>query len=838
MCFAGRLFLLTVLYAAFPGTLLAESSANLAGVAYQFDSSLLMGASVDLSRFNASDWFPAGNYRVDLYINQAFAGREDVAFQANESGQPLPCLKRDLLEQAGAVLGEVDEEQSNNCRPIAQWVEGAFHHFDVGQLRLDISIPQASMRRTPRAYVSPSQWDAGESMLFSNYSVNIQESRIENFGPSRYAFVGLNTGFNVGLWRFRHQSSFNASERAGARTQRWDSIRTYVQRALPSLQSEMTLGDSFVSGSLFGSVGYRGLNLQSDTRMLPGYLRFYAPQVRGAATSNARVIVRQNQQVIYETTVSPGPFVIDDLAASSYQGDLEVEVVESNGQSRRFTVPYSAVPESIRPGMGRYSFTLGQLRDGVSNSSNDLFGEMTYQLGLSNEITLNTGVRLARDYVSFLGGGVLATKYGAFGVNLTQATSVDDTGRSEGWRFETNYSKHLDVTNTTFALAGYRYSTEGFVDLAQAFSRRNAQVVQSQALAESLFQQQRNQLVLSVGQPLGKWGQINLTASSSDYYNSPDRDKQLQLSYFNSAGQLGYGFSHTRSQTQDGTPDNLSMLSISLPLDDLPTAPSVSASVSHQQNSGSQLQSSVSGTLGERNNTSYGIDVGRDTHQRTNYAGISAQTRLPVGTLSGSFSQGEGYYQVGMAMRGAAVVHDGGLTLGPYLGETFALVEAKGAEGAEVKNGQGARIDQDGYAVVPSLSPYRYNEVSIDSAKMDQRTDLLVSKHEVAPYAGAAVKLRFDTLRGYGVLVRAKGEKGKTLPLGAIVKDKKGRVVGTVGQASRIFARVDAEEGYLSVELDAEGERLCLLPYSLSADEQQMPLIRLESNCLTQGGRS
>lgn len=539
---AGRLLLLMMLYAAFPGALFAESSANLAGAAYQFDSSLLMGASVDLSRFNSSDWFAAGDYRVDLYINQAFAGREDVSFQTNESGRALPCLKRDLLEHAGVLLGEVGEATVDECRPAAQWVDGAFHHFDVGQLRLDISIPQASMRRTPRAYVSPSQWDAGESMLFSNYSVNFQESRMENFGPSRYAFVGLNTGFNVGLWRFRHQSSFNAAERAGVRTQRWDSIRTYVQRAMPSLQSEMTLGDSFVPGSLFGSVGYRGLNLQSDTRMLPGYLRYYAPQVRGAATSNARVIVRQNQQVIYETTVSPGPFVIDDLAASSYQGDLDVEVVESNGQSRRFTVPYSAVPESIRPGMGRYSFTVGQLRDGVSNSSNDLFSEMTYQLGLSNEITVNMGARLAKDYTSFLGGGVLATSYGAFGVNLTQATSVDDTGRSEGWRFETNYSKHVDVTNTTFALAGYRYSTEGFVDLAQAMSRRNLQLDQSQLAVESFFQHQRNQLVLSVGQPLGKWGQVNLTGSSSDYYDAPDRDKQLQLSYFNSVGQLGYGF--------------------------------------------------------------------------------------------------------------------------------------------------------------------------------------------------------------------------------------------------------------------------------------------------------
>jgi outer membrane usher protein len=39
-------------------------------------------------------------------------------------------------------------------------------------------------------------------------------------------------------------------------------------------------------------------------------------------------------------------------------------------------------------------------------------------------------------------------------------------------------------------------------------------------------------------------------------------------------------------------------------------------------------------------------------------------------------------------VRGALAVHAGGITLGPYLGDTFALIEAKGAEGARLFNGQ------------------------------------------------------------------------------------------------------------------------------------------------------
>ncbi|HEX4917480.1 MAG TPA: fimbria/pilus outer membrane usher protein [Limnobacter sp.] len=805
---------------------------------YQFDGDLLMGSSVDVSKLNAGDWFPAGKYRVDVYINQTFVGREDLQFESSESGPPSPCLSLAMLEQAGVVLEDFSEGELARCTPISQWLDGAFHEFNMNKLRLDVSVPQAFMRHTPKAYVPPSRWDAGEAMAFSSYNASVQENRNSRIGPTRYGFVGMNSGVNIGLWRFRHQSSLSFTDRNGVSTHHWNPLQTYIQRSLPASQSELTLGEAFLPGNLFGSVGYRGINLQTDERMLPDYLRFYAPQVRGAATSNARVIVRQKQQIIYQTTVPPGPFVIDDLAATSYQGDLDVEVIEANGQSRRFTVPYSAVPESIRPGMGRYSVTVGQLRDGGDTATDDLFGELTYQLGLNNGMTVNMGGRVAKNYLAVLGGGVFVNSWGAFGANLTQsmhAMHAEQGHSSDGWRFEMNYSKHVDVTNTTFALAGYRYSTEGFMDLTQALARRPQISGDAFDLDDRVFQHQRNQVVLSLAQPLGRYGQITLSGSSSDYYGSSSRDSQLQLGYANTFGQMGVGVSYTHARTQNGLPDNLTMFSLSMPLEHMPTSPHLTSSVSFQGDRGALLQSSLGGTWGDDNRNSYGLDVGHDTQQGSTYAGVGAQTRLPVGALSGSFSQGQGYYQMGMTMRGSVVVHSEGLTLGPYLGETFALVEAKGAEGATISNGQGSRINRDGYAVVPNLSPFRYNDVSINAADMDQRTDLLVSKQEVAPYAGAAVKLHFETLTGYGILVRAIGEKGGVLPLGAAVKDEQGRVVGTVGQASRIFARVENPQGYLSIDLDERDERLCLLPYSLSDEQKGLPLVRLELQCLTKG---
>jgi outer membrane usher protein len=61
--------------------------------------------------------------------------------------------------------------------------------------------------------------------------------------------------------------------------------------------------------------------------------------------------------------------------------------------------------------------------------------------------------------------------------------------------------------------------------------------------------------------------------------------------------------------------------------------------------------------------------------------------------LRASHDQGENYRQAGLGASGTLVVHPGGVTLGPWTSETFALIHAEGAQGAIVQNGQGAVID-------------------------------------------------------------------------------------------------------------------------------------------------
>ena len=826
---------------------------------YRFDDSLLMGSGLaggSLERFNRADQVDPGTYHVDLYLNGQYATRAEVELrQRGERAEP--CFSERFLRQSLGARPDpkAGKDDQGICHWLSERLPDSTWNLDTARLRLDLSVPQALLDIKPRGYVSPEEWDAGSTMGFVNYDANLYRSSFDDSGSggdSDYGYLGLNGGVNLGLWRLRHQSNYTYSSYAGNTRSDWNSIRTYAQRALPGIRSELTLGDSYTEGNLFGSLGYRGVRLATDDRMLPDSQRQYAPQVRGTANTNARVVISQNGRKIHETTVAPGPFVIDDLYGTAYDGDLDVQVIEADGSVSRFSVPFSAVPESMRPGLSRYSATVGQARQ--YGDGNDLFGDLTYQRGLTNALTANLGARVAEDYLALLGGGVLATPYGAFGMNTTfSSATVENNQRKQGWRVGLNYSRTFQPTQTTLTLAGYRYSTEGYRDLGDALSARDAD--DHGESWDSSSYKQRNQFTLLVNQGLGQYGNLYLSGSTADYYDGKSRDTQLQVGYSNTWRQLSYNLSYSRQQTtwyrdvnddydpsqppqynlQHGSNRNNTLtLSVSMPLGSSSRAPNFSAMASQRSgdSTGSTYQTGLNGTLGEDRTLSYALSAGRDSEgQGTDFNG-SLQKQTSVATLNAGYAESSSYRQLNGGMRGAAVLHSGGLTLGPYVGDTFALVEAKGASGAGVRGGQGARVDANGYAVVPSLSPYRYNPISLDPQGIDENAELVETERKIAPYAGAAVRVEFKTLTGHPLLIQAKLPGGEPLPLGAEVLDGNGVNIGMVGQGGQVYARAEGDKGQLRVQWGERKEDSCLLPYDLKGADLDQVLVRLQATCL------
>jgi outer membrane usher protein len=409
------------------------------------------------------------------------------------------------------------------------------------------------------------------------------------------------------------------------------------------------------------------------------------------------------------------------------------------------------------------------------------------------------------------------------------------------------YSHTISQTATTFSLASYRYSTSGYRDFADALNAR-AFAQHGETFVSPTFQQ-RDQFVVNVNQNFGRFGQLSLSASMNNYYGARSRDTQFQLSYTNHYRQVSYNLSFVRQQTgfifgsnvpMVGQPietpqqthlTNAVMLTVSIPLGSGPRSATVSGGVTNSTDQGTSYQASVSGVADRAQTFSYGLSATGETQNGNKSFSGNVQKSLPAVTVGANYSNGSGFWQGGANARGAVVAHAGGITFGRFLGDTFAIVEAKGAEGATLRNTQGVSVNSAGYAIVPSLTPYRYNDVALDTKGINRNAELSGGQVRVAPYAGSAVLLRFATLTGRAVLITVTEPGGAPLPLGADVLDDTGAVIGVVGQGSQAYARVPADHGTLTLRWGERDEDQCAIDYDLKDTDPKAVMTRLEAQC-------
>ena len=853
---------------------------------YTFDRSLLSGAgsnTTDLSRFEHGNPVLPGSYNVDVYLNNAWVGRRNVRFvSAKPDVSATPCVDRQLLDQMGLHPANLSVElvkalaDATACVSMGSVIPDAMMSFDMGNLRLDASVPQAYLQQRARGYVSPEYWDEGMPAALLNYNFNSYRS--SNRGQSQTAsYLGLNAGFNLGAWHFRQDSTANwqsATTSTPARM-RWQNINSYVRRDLPSLGAQLTVGDSYTDGQVFDSFSIRGVQLATDDRMLPDSLRGYAPVVRGVANTNAKVTVTQNGVQIYQTTVAPGPFVINDLYPTGYGGNLDVIVTEADGRSRTFSVPYASVAQLLRPGTTRFDIAAGQLRNSTLLNSPHVL-QATVQHGFNNLLTGYGGIEASQGYAALLLGGALNTHYGAFAFDVTQARTVIPTfGSNSGHSMRLSYSKILPDTQTSLTVAAYRYSTSGFLSLTDAalardYARRGLNAfsytastnitlidgvplqtvltpAQQAALAGYRYnpiinptglQRQRNRFQLTMNQRLGMHGgSVYANVSASDYWNRSGTDTQFQVGYNNSFHRLNYGISATRTRDLLGRYDNEYLATFSLPLGTSTHAPSLMFNLSHDRSGGNQDQAMLNGSLGADNQFNYGASVAHNSGNEAsgNTGSVNLGYRSPFAVLNASAGSGNGYSQASFGVSGAVVTRPGGVTFGQPIGDTVGIVYVPGAAGARLNNAAGARVDHFGYAIVPYLTPYSLNTIQIDPKGLPLDVQLDATSAQVAPHAGAVVMLKFKTETGRTIIVRARLANGNALPFGAQVFNASGTPMGVVGQAGQTLLRGVEQTGRLHAQWDDENgtAQACSFTYALpQRDKTATVYEQIQVTCL------
>ncbi|MCS3602139.1 outer membrane usher protein [Buttiauxella sp. BIGb0471] len=811
-----------------------------------FDPALLeLGApgqkAIDLSSFEDKGGQMPGTYRVDVFLNNEKMETRNVEFRmardAKGSDALQPCIPVDDLANWGVLVKKYPElgAPGNTCANLTA-IPQANSEFRFERLQLLLSLPQTAVSNSARGWVDPKLWDQGIPAVLLNYSVsganNYAKSGQGNDSNSQY--VNLRPGINIGAWRLRNYTTWSRSDNGGVNGKaenHWDTVYTYAQRDIIALKSQFTVGDSSTAADVFDSISFRGAQLASDDDMLPESLRGYAPMVRGIARTNAQVTVRQNGYMIYQTYVAPGSFEITDMYPTGGAGDLYVTIKESDGSEQQLVIPYASLPVMQREGRLKYAVTSGVYRSYDNSVDQTPLSEGTVIYGLPWGYTVYGGGQFASKYQSLaMGLGKNLGELGALSVDVTQSWAKQknqDKENGQSWRVR--YSKNFVQTGTNFAIAGYRYATDGYWGMQEVLD------TYTDGNTYQLQERRRNRAELTVSQNLWEGGgNLGLTAAREDYWNTDRRMESYTASYNNSRNGISYGLSYTynlNSTVNYGSgshrsgriydKDQLFAFNVSIPLSKLfgdktsTTYANYMLNTSKDGNTNNSV--SVGGTTLQDNNLSWNVQQGYGSQGQGNNGAVNTDWRATYGEINGGYTYDHNSQRLNYGAQGGIIAHENGVTFGQPMSETVALVVAPEAKGVSVQGQTGVKTDFRGYAVVPYASPYRKNDLTLNTQTFGDDTEVAITTQTVIPTRGAVVKATYQTSVGYRVLMTLLRTNGQPVPFGAIVtsQDTRGAEGFIVGDAGQAYLTGLAQNGQLNVKWGAGTDEHCTVLYSL-----------------------
>lgn len=779
------------------GLVLASASLPLAAHALEFNDAFLNkhGATAELKYFEQGSTIAPGTYNVDIYLNQVLILRESIKFAVQDGSEVRPVIHLGLLKAIGVNTARLEQEgvitagsADDTVIDLPALVPGADIEFDVTALALQISMPQAYIKRQSSGYVDPSLWDNGITALYTNYQTNFSRNISRGYS-SDYRYIGLRNGFNLGAWRFRNESSISGG--TGMRDT-FNSNRTYTERDVVSLKSKLAGGELYTQGDIFDSVRFRGAQLTSELGMLTDDEVGFAPVVRGIAETNATVEISQNNYVIYSASVPAGAFEISDIYPSGSNGDLSIKIIEADGRERQYSQAYSYLPVMTRRGSTRYSLAAGQYQ--TEGQAAPKFTQGTLVYGVTDNFTGYGGLLASQGYNALNLGVGVNSPWGGVSFDVTNSNSKDVSGRKNvGQSARFLYSKTLSSTDTTFTMVGYRYSTESF----RTFSQH---VDEQDRFATPYYGRQKSRFDMNVNQSLEGRGSLFLSLGETSYWNGQGSTRRWQFGYNGSYADTSYSFAVSRTEGQGGSQriDNQVSASLSIPFGDNPRAQRLYTSATSSSQGETSIQTGLSGNIDEQNTLSYSVQGSKSkTSGASGSVGMNWDT--PNAKVSGNYGQGVDNKHFDVGASGSVVVHSGGVTLGQPVGETFALVEVPDTKGVGVESGTAVRTNKKGYAVVPYAQPYRYNWINLDTNTFGSDIEVAESSQRVVPTRGAVVKRRFEVESGRRLQFSLKLSNGEKVPFGAQVYGESGSMLGVVDNVSRLLVFGVKDKGVFDV---------------------------------------
>ncbi|ECJ2224332.1 fimbrial outer membrane usher protein StdB [Salmonella enterica] len=811
-------------------------------LATEFNADLLSTGSdsgVDLSAFSHEGYVAPGNYMLDIWLNnQSVSSQYPVrvvpAGESGAAGGSVFCVTPSMVDMLGLKddivrgLKVIPGADGGHCLELR--TADSKVQYSAEEQRLTFIIPQAWLQYQDPDWVPPSRWSNGVTGASLDYNLTANRYMPQQGESSTsYSLYGT-AGFNLGAWRLRSDYQYNRYDSGNGSVQSDFYLpQTYLFRALPSLRSKLTLGQTYLSSAIFDSFRFAGITLASDERMLPFSLQGYAPQISGIANSNAQVTVSQNGRILYQTRVSPGPFVLPGLS-QGISGNLDVTVKESDGSTHTWQVNTASVPFMARQGQVRYKLAAGRpLYGGPHNNStvspDFLTGEATW--GAFNNTSLYGGmIASTGDYQSVALG--VAQNMGLLGAASVDITRSDarlpsaSTPRQTGYSYRINYAKTFDKTGSTLAFMGYRFSDRHYLSLPEYLQLR------SQYAGDTWHEKQSYTVTYSQSIPALNMS-ASLSASRLNYWDATSNNNyMLSLNKSFSLGSIqgiSASLSLSRNQYTWGGAQNQVYLSFSVPWGD-----SRQVSYSLQKDNRGSLQQSMNYNDFHNPDTTWSISAGHshdDTGGSSNFSG-NLQSSLPWGQASADVSLQPGQYRsLGLNWYGSltATAHGAAFSQSMAGNEPRMMVDTGGVAGVPV-NGNSGVTNRFGLAVVNNGGSYQRSDISVDVASLPDDVDVSDSVFSQVLTEGAIGYRRIDASKGEQVLGNLRLADGKAPPFGAlVVSTRTGHTLGMVGDDGLTYLAGVSEEDRRSLAVSRDGRVQCRLTLPANLTLSQGPLL-------------
>lgn len=293
---------------------------------------------------------------------------------------------------------------------------------------------------------------------FFNYYTNLNKADNQDYLAAELFEAGFFNFAGVGTNTFLAQQTNGFSQ-----VIRLQSTWTYDN---PAATTSLRIGDTYTNPGMWGqSALFGGLQWGTNFSTQPNFITYPLPSIHGEAImpSTIDLYVRNNR--ISQQNVNPGPFTMNNIPIVAGGGNLRIVSTDILGRQQIMNIPYYVAPTMLKPGLQKYSFETGFIRNNFGFESND-YGRFiisgTDTIGITNYLTAEIrGEALSQHQTAGAGGYLLLGHWGQ--ISLASATShnqqnewgaLGQVGLQHQFANKLSFSATMQMTSENFIEVG------------------------------------------------------------------------------------------------------------------------------------------------------------------------------------------------------------------------------------------------------------------------------------------------------------------------------------------------------------------------------------------------